>query len=136
MPGKPTPQCRAIVLCDVIYRDELSKKLILVGTFHAIYTMQLPAVHPLMSVYLAVTEGQGEYVLRLRIEHVETQQAIFETKGPIAFESPNHVNELNVPLGGLSFVNSGAYDVQLWLDDELIGQTKFSVNLLERARHS
>jgi len=135
MPEKPTPQCRAIVLCDVIYRDELSKKLILVGTFHTLYTLQLPAVHPLMSVYLALTEGQGAYALKLLIEHVESQQSMFETTGPLTFDNPNQVIEMNVPLNGLRFGAPGAYDVQAWLDHELVGQTKFFVSLVEREVH-
>jgi len=128
MPDKPRPQCRAIVLCDVIYRDEVTKKLILVGTFHVINTLALPCTHPGMALYLTLNEGNGEYDFRIVFEHVETGQKILETRGPLRFENPNQLIEVNAPFAGISFVNSGRYDIQAWVDDHLIGQTSFWVN--------
>lgn len=130
MSVKPRPHCRAVVLCDVIYRDEVSKKLILVGTFHTIYALQLPCTHPAMSLYLALNEGKGEYGFRIVFEHTETQQKVLETRAPLAFQDPNELIEVNAPFAGVTFVNAGRYDVQVWTDDDLIGQTSFFVNLM------
>jgi hypothetical protein len=130
MAKKPEPRCRAVVLCDVIYRDEDTKKLILVGTFHVVHTLKLPCVHPAMSLYLAINEGLGQYGFRIVVEHVDTQQRVFETKGPLDFADPNQLIEINAPMNGLQFVNKGRYDIQVWADDYMIGQTSFFVNLV------
>jgi len=128
MPEKPRPQCRAIVLCDVIYRDEISKKLILVGTFHVIHTFRLPCVHPSMALYLALNEGNGTYGFRVVIMHVGTQQKVFEAAHDLSFSNPREVIEVNAPVFGITFANDGEYEVQVWTDDELIGQLGFHVN--------
>jgi len=132
MTHKPEPRCRAVVLCDTIYRDEVSKKLILVGTFHVINTLELPCVHPSMALYLAMNEGKGEYFFKIVVQHVETQQEVAVTSGPLKFDDPNQLIEMNAALTGLKFTNTGRYDVQIWADDQIIGQTFFFVNHIHR----
>jgi len=134
MAKKPEPRCRAVVLCDVIYRDESTKKLILVGTFHVVHTLTVPCVHPAMSLYLAMNEGSGQYGFRITVEHVDTQQKVFETKGLLNFTDPNQLIEMNAPLTGLQFMNEGRYDIQVWADDDMIGQTSFFVNLVHQGQ--
>lgn len=86
-----------------------------------------------MALYLALNEGNGTYKFRVVIMHVGTQQKVFEAAHDLSFSNPREVIEVNAPVFGIRFANAGEYEVQVWTDDDLVGQLGFLVNYLPQS---
>lgn len=128
MPQKPPPVVLAIVVCDLIIRDELTKKLTLVGVFSAIHGVKLPVtLGGGMHLYAAMTDGRGEYKCRVVLRHLETDMTIFQAEGPLVFRDPQQVVELNMKLPQVSFPHWGRYEVALYSEEQLLGTRTFIV---------
>ncbi len=114
--------CISIIVCDDIYRDEQTKKLILVGTFNSITAPSLPCRHKRMSVLFTLTNARGTYDLSLSIEHVKTEQKVVEFAGPFRADDPLAIHEVHVTLENAVFPEEGKYWVSLSADGEIIQQ--------------
>jgi len=121
--------CLSIVICDEIYRDEQSKKLIIVGAFNNIWTPIFPCKHRLMSVLFTLTNGRGKYDLSLSIEHENTGESVVEIRGPLTMANPRAILDTNVQLGEVPFQEEGRYWVVLKADGEIVQQRPFLVSL-------
>ncbi len=132
--AKPPPVLLAVVICDLIIRDELTKKLSLIGVFSAIHGVNLPVtLASSMHLYAALTDGRGEYRSRIVVRHLETETAVFQAEGPLMFQDPQQVVELNFRLPQVSFPQWGRYEVALFADDQWLGSRTFAVCQLRQA---
>lgn len=120
--------CVSMVICDDIYRDELTKKLIIVGAFNNILAGKLPCKHQRMHVLFTLTNGQGNYDVSLSIEHEATGHKIVEIRGPMKIENPLSIQDNNVALQNVIFQEEGKYWVVLRADEEIIQQRPFTVS--------
>ncbi len=131
---EPNPEklsCISIIICDEVYRDEVTKKLVIVGTFNRIATQGLPCQHPAMTVLFTLTNGRGKYDLSLSIEHEKTGATIAELRGPVEVTDPLMMSDVSVKLGNVTFPEAGKYWVTLKADEEIIQQRPFAIKLLE-----
>jgi hypothetical protein len=122
---RPNPEkltCVSIIVCDDVFRDEWTKKLVVVGTFNQITAKEFPCLHRQLHVLFTLTNGRGEYDLSLSIEHERTGKVVAEIRGPLVQESPLAMNDVNVQLGNLLFEEEGKYWVVLKADNAIIGQ--------------
>jgi len=124
---RPTPSVLSINICDAIIRDEVSKKVSLIGLFNTIKANTFPCVHPQLHVYAALTNGHGEYRAEVRFSNVEQNKAIAGMIGDVVFDNPLQVIEMNFVWQGLNFQKPGPYAVEVLCNDELIGSRKFIV---------
>ena len=108
------PYALALVVCDAIWRDPWTGKRTILGCFSAIYAPTFPVVHPVMSVYLAITDGHGTVPIALRlIDADEERPAVFEVKGDVSFPDPRVVMELDFTVANILFPAAGEYRLQL-----------------------
>jgi len=126
--------CVSILVCDDVYRDEQTKKLVIVGTFNQITTASFPCMHPKMSVLFTLTNGNGTYDVALAIEHEESATMIAELKGPLQVTDPLAINDVIVQFVGAVFPKAGKYWVVLKANGEIIGQRPFMVKLPEATK--
>src|SRR5438876_6706405 len=85
----PPPYALAMVVCDAIWCDPGSGKRTILGCFSAIFAKQFPAVHPIMAVYVALTDGRGKVQIRLQIVDVnEERDPIFKGEAEAEFQDP------------------------------------------------
>jgi hypothetical protein len=124
---KPTPSVLSINVCDSIIRDEFTKKVSLIGLFNAIRANSFPCTHPLLHVYVALTNGHGRYQTDIRFLNLADNKPIVGMKGHLEFQNPLQVVELNVCWQRLRFEKSGEYVVQVLCDGAPIGERKFIV---------
>lgn len=124
--------CVSIMICDEVYRDEATKKLIVVGTFNTITATTLPCTHPQMVVLFTLANGQGKYELSFSVEHESTGHTMTELKGPLEINDPLGVMDINVTLKGLAFAREGRYWVILSADGEIVGQRPFWLRVLNQ----
>ncbi len=121
------PTCISLVLCDDAYRDERTQKVILVGIFNTLHTAGLPFQHPRMTVFFSLTEGRGEFDLRVQVEHEASGQRIFDGGGRMTISDPLAISDVHLELHGTPFHAAGKYWVQIVANGEIIQQRPFFV---------
>ena len=121
------PTCISIILCEKIYRDEQTKNLIIVGTFNTIGFSEFPNTYHQMSVLFTLTGARGERELSLSIEHARTGQRLIELKGPVRFDNPLAIVDINIALHGVVFHDPGKHWIVLRVGEEIINQRPFTV---------
>ncbi len=124
---KPKPVVLSINICDTIIRDEVTKKVSLIGIFNVIKANVFPVSHPLFHVYVALTNGHGIYKTILRIVRVEDSEIILNMDGELNILNPLQVVELNIGLQDLRFSKPGKYSMQVLCNSEPVGARDFMV---------
>lgn len=127
------PTCVATMICDEIFRDERTKKMILVGTFTSIQTPRLPCRHRKMCILFTLTGVNGEYDLSLSVEHAESGETLVEVRGPMRGHNPLAITEHEVHLGEIDFAAEGKYWVVVRINGQIIGQRPFRVIMVKPA---
>jgi hypothetical protein len=124
---KPTPAVLSITICDMIIRDELTKKVSLIGLFNTIRANRFPCKHPQLHVYIALTDGHGTYKAEVRFINAQQNKPIAGMRGELIFKSPLQVVEMNLCWQRLNFESAGEYHVEILCEGVLIGSRKFIV---------
>jgi hypothetical protein len=117
----------SINVCDTIIRDELTKKVSLIGLFSVIRANNFPCTHPLMHIYIALTNGHGKYKTEVRFTRIYDSKPIAGMVGEIQFQNPLQVVEMNLCWQQLVFEKPGEYAVEVLCGDVEIGSRKFMV---------
>ena len=131
MTEKSSPVGLAIVICDIIIEDKQTHKKSLIGIFNQIGALQFPCRHPRMAVYVSLTEGRGQYDVRLRIVQEDAGTTVGEVRGQIQFADINAVAELNFDLMNLAFPQPGLYSIEFYCDDLLVLERRFQVSQVQ-----
>ncbi len=122
------PIVMSINVCDEIIRDEISKKISLIGLFSQIQTATFPAHHPSLHVYVSLTDGHGNYDGELRFVNENNNSIIASMKGKVPFKTPLQTVELNFAINNLKFEKPGKYRVEFFCDGEPVGSKQFIVS--------
>ncbi len=125
-PPKPVPGILSINICDAIIRDETTKKVSLIGIFNTIHALSFPTVHPLLHLYMALTNGHGKYKGEIRLSDNEGNVLIC-AQGPLEFKDPLQVVEINFEWRLLKFEHEGEYIIEVACDGQQVGIRKFRV---------
>ena len=124
--GKPTSL--ALIICDAVIDDRETNKKTLVGIFNNIGAQKVPCRHPVLHVFVSLTDGNGVYRTKLECRHQENGTKTFEVQTDIKFENPNQVVEINFALQGVVFQQYGVHNFDLYCDDQIIISRKFAVS--------
>jgi hypothetical protein len=129
----PPPDALAIGICDLIHRDPGTGKRFILGCFTAVHALEFPAVHPLMGVYLDLTNGRGKVQLRVQIVDTdEEREPIWSVEQEIEFGDPRIVAELDFMIGGLTFPEPGEYRVQVYVANQFVIERRLLVHKVEK----
>lgn len=131
MAQKPVPTALAMVICDTVIDDVRTKKKSLVGLFNNISASKVPACHPQLNVYVALTEGHGDYEAELRCINLDDNNIVGGTKGPLKFMSPQQIVEFNFEICNLCLPKYGNYRFDFICSDQLVISRKFHVTSTE-----
>lgn len=123
----PLPAVLSINICDAIIRDEATKKVSLIGLFSIIRANSFPCVHPLMHIYIALTNGHGKCKTEVRFTRLEDNKPMAGMTGELQFQNPLQVVEINLCWQQLAFEKPGEYAVEVWCDDKYVNRRKFIV---------
>lgn len=121
------PVLQALLLADHAYKDVLTNKIIICGTFNTMLmaspgqavVMGIPPVPvPGMSagspwVYMSVTEIHGSADLTLRYVDLDDHSVLLQLGMKVETSSPLETVEMIVPLPGLPIPHAGVYAVEL-----------------------
>ena len=114
------PEVLAMILCDQVIRDVGTGKVTVVGSFSSVTADAFPTYHPHMAVYVALTDGEGDYAGRLRFVHAETEEELMHTDGAFALSDPLQVAELQFNIPALPLPHAGKYRMDFFCDGQLL----------------
>ena len=127
MTGGSTPYPLAILLCDQIIVDEISKKKTIVGIFDLIYAEKFPAEHRPLSVYVRLTDAEGQYAFRMDYVQVKNDKLLAQTEIPgVSINDRLKAHELIMQFPPIKIPEPGEYEFRLWANDRYIGRMKFT----------
>ena len=125
MQQKPIPIAIAMVICDMVIEDVRTRKKSLVGLFNNISTSKVPVTHPRLNVYIALTEGRGDYDAELRCINLDDNEIVGGMKGPLKFVSPQQIVEFNFEICNFVLPRYGNYRFDFLCSDRLVISRKF-----------
>jgi hypothetical protein len=126
--GVPPPYALAMVVSDAIWRDPGSGKRTILGCFSMLFARQFPAVHPIMAVYVVLTDGHGKVQIKLQVIDVdEESEPLFTGEAEVSFPDPRTIVELDIPIVGLRFPGPGEYRFQLYANDQFVLERRLLV---------
>lgn len=128
MTAKPSLISLSMVICDTVIDDRRTGKKSLVGLFNNITSSVIPCVHPRLNVFVSLTEGNGDYVAKLRCLKVGDEKEIFFMEGPVRFSDPRQILEFNFEILGIAFPDYGDYRFEFLCNDVPIIARKFRVS--------
>jgi hypothetical protein len=112
--SSPGPVALALVVCDAIWRDPWTGKRTIIGCFSAIFAQTFPVIHPVMAVYVALTDGHGTVPINVRLIDVDEERpALFEVKFDAPWSDPRVVLELDFGVNNVTFPAPGEYRLQV-----------------------
>jgi len=127
MSNKPIPAPLAMVICDDVIDDRRTGKKSLIGIFSNIYAQKVPCSHARLNVFLSLTEGIGDYDMKVRCVKVGEEKEIMSMGGPIKFANPNQIVEFNFEILGLIFPDYGDYRFEILCNNKPVIARKFIV---------
>lgn len=122
----------ALLVADEVYNDQGTNKWIVAGIFSVIFTEKVPTRHDHLTVFFQLTNIREQVDLRLRIEHAEEGDILFELGGPLAKGSPLEVYSRAIVLRNFLFPKAGKYWIQLVSDSQILIQSPLYVKLFEK----
>ena len=132
-PGIVIPYPLAMVVCDGIWRDPYTGKLTLIGTFSVIGGVDFPFVHPILSVYVSLTDGQGKFPIKLQLVDVDELNApILELVQEISLSDPRQIAEMVFMAANVTFPKFGEFRLKLLANDEFLLERRIIVHDVQR----
>jgi hypothetical protein len=117
-----------MVICDGAWRDPYTAKFTLIGTFSSIGGESFPLVHPIVTVYVALTDGHGEMPLRLElVDANEERDPIFSEPSTMKFDDPRMIFEFIFQARNVTFPEEGEYRLRLFANDEFMIERRILV---------
>lgn len=148
MPAKPKPTIQTFLLADHVYQDVITKKHIICGTFST-FTHNKPkgkeetdtgerkvVLDPRGEIlhafaYVNFTNAEGEYRFDVRYNYLRDSIELFRTTEPFVRQATDRfdVNEFYFPLPAFPCVDSGAYALDLYCDEEMVTTYRLKVEV-------
>lgn len=116
-----------MTICDMVIQDIKTKKKSLIGIFSQINAVKAPIQHPKLSVFIALTEGNGKYACDLKCIRDDDNVLVMNAQGAIEFHDPQQVLELVFDLNGPVFPSFGHYRFEFLAEGESVISRKFNV---------
>ena len=128
------PVVNAMLICDKVIAEVGTNKKSLIGVFEDIRSKAFPCKHNFLSVYIKLTDAQGNYKFSLKLVDLNDNStiAIAETSNEITISSPLAFHELIFNFAGLCFKHPGTYEFQLSSNDAVIGHKTFSIHQISK----
>lgn len=130
----PVPKANAMLICDYVITERGTNKKSLIGVFENIGAATFPCTHFAMSVYIKLTDAQGNYRFRLELIDLQSDTLIGKSEMPeeVHVPSPLSAHELVFNLRGVRFMHAGEYEFRIFANDKIFGQKKFIVEAMNQ----
>jgi hypothetical protein len=126
--GLPPPECKAILLCERVLRDEFTGLFSLINVFDNINSYSFPCTIGPYLLFLHITDGLGRYRITVEIQDLQSDVVIAREDQP-EIELPDKnvkwIGILSVP--EFEVAQPGMYDVLVLANDQEINRQKLTV---------
>ena len=125
-PSANTPYPKALLLCDAIIVDEISKKKTLVGVFSQINIESFPAHFYPMTLYARLIDAEGVYDFILQYVQVSNDKLLNKADIPnVTIPDRLAIHEIVIKLPILPIPDPGQYEFRIWANNKYVGSTSF-----------
>lgn len=125
----PVPSLLNLILCDGAHRDPGLGKWTLLGMFNAFNLNRFPATYPHMCLYVAVNGIAGQVPVRLQISPADRpDEPILKMDLEVKSANARVVADLVVPLRNVTFTKAGEHVIQVFVNNQLVGERLLMVN--------
>ena len=122
------PILKAMLLCDQTLLEEGTRKRSLIGIFDRVKAVQLPTVHPAMSVYVQFREIEGSFDFTLELYDLSEGKTLHEaTVKNFKVQERSRECELVFNLLSVRFEHEGEYEFRIYVNEAIFGQKSFHV---------
>ena len=122
------PILKAMLLCDQTLVEEGTHKRTLIGLFDRIKAVQLPTVHPSMSIYVQFREIEGVFDFMLELFDIEQNKSLNRALiKQYKVQDRSRDCELVFNLMSVRFDHEGEYEFRIYVNDGIFGQKSFKV---------
>jgi len=124
----PVPTVLAILICEKIITEANTQNKTLVNVFNNIDARDFPTAFGPLSLFIRLADAEGDYVLKLAITRLESEETISAPELPIVtIPSRLSIHELNIKIPGIGFKEPGTYEFQLYANNVWIARTTLTV---------
>jgi len=125
--GAPKPSISALLVCDMVIEDTVTRKKSIIGTFTDIWAQSFPCVQPRMAVYFCLTDAEGTYDMQLKLLNAETEMLLAHASFSIVIPDRLVIQDFGVALPPVQFPVAGRYELQIVANKEFLGRKDFRV---------
>ena len=123
----PPPIAVALMLCKYVHFEEGdSRNVSLIGCFSRLGVASFPAI-PSFYVYAALTNAQGETIIRIEVERLDTGEDIYAHEIRLRFPDKLATGHLSSLIKACSFPVDGWYQVTLYADGQWLARRRLKV---------
>jgi hypothetical protein len=129
----PTPFIKSFLIADSVIQDRATGKWSVVGIFEQIFAPTFPCIHPIVSIYVKLTDAIGRY--RVRIEFRDADDKVVSDFKGLEIEVQDRLRggEFGVTTHGLPLQKPGRHQFSLYLNEEFAASAPLDVIQLKPA---
>lgn len=125
------PTALGLFLCDQVILDQYTGRRSLVGMFEALNCRDVPFTPPPFTAYAALTDGQGQIRLELRVTDIDEEVELAVERLTVELPGPLDTAHVRFRFHRLPFPDAGHYLVELFVEDEPICHRHLVIHQLE-----
>ena len=113
------PKVISFLIADVVIQDKATNKWSAIGIFDRIMALGFPCVHPSLSLYIRLSDAEGQYAIRVEFRDVnDSRLAVFEG---LTLSIPSRLShpDLGIKTINLPIPKPGRYYFDLYFNGEL-----------------
>jgi hypothetical protein len=127
---RTVPICLAMLLADMVWKDPMSGKKTILGTFDTICSSHFPCVYQTLAVYCLLTGGRGQLPLALRLVDASdpSEEPLFVATQEFEVHDPRGVFDAVFVIQNAVFPREGEYRFQLRCGGDVVMERRLVVH--------
>lgn len=129
-PGQESiPVARGLLLCDAVQLNAQTGNVTLVNCFNQLTAASFPCSGRAFCLVAFLSDGYGDLQVRVEVQHLESGRLIYIRKHELNIPDRLHEVRYRFLVTGCVFPDPGAYEARLFIEQELVADTRFLVRL-------
>lgn len=122
------PSVQALLVCDTVIEDSMTRKKSLIGLFTHLQAPAFPFQHPHLGLYFCLTDAQGTYQFDIDLVYLNTDQLVAKASLPgVEIADRLQISDFGINIPALVFPAPGRYEFRLSVDRQVVAQKDFHV---------
>ncbi|MBT4731250.1 hypothetical protein HOB87_04715 [Candidatus Woesearchaeota archaeon] len=125
------PKIKSFLIADTVIQEQITNKWSAIGIFDRIYASKFPIKHHSLSLYICLTDAEGDYNIRVEFCDAEGRKlALFEG---ITLNVPSRLQSVDfgIKTRDLPIPKAGKYFFDLYFNDQSAGSYQLAIEKVE-----